>query len=165
MCRKKKQSFGVCVQKKVCLFLAKEKGGFVFSFHRKSSPELVHISAETNIKFCYPYTACLMNNNRYTVGVDKAFYFCALVIANSAIISFATIISGYKIPCSAKFSRVFNFANFANFQNVCKNISVKIFDTHHAVCACSKFAKIFLQKSLFTKISQNFDSIKFSATQ
>ena len=52
---------------------------------------------------------------------------------------------------SAKFSQVFNFANFCKFSAV----SMKIFDTQRAVCACSEFTKLFqqiIQNSLFAKI-------------
>ena len=62
-----------------------------------------------------------------------------------------------NILYSAKFSGVFNFANFANFQ-----LFVKIFQRkfltcgmRRAVCTCSEFTKLFqqnLQKLLSAKI-------------
>ena len=55
---------------------------------------------------------------------------------------------------SANFSRVFNFANFANFPIVRENVSTKIFDTRRAACArVQQICEIIsTQKSLFPKI-------------
>ena len=50
--------------------------------------------------------------------------------------------AGQLLPYSTKFSRVFSFANFDHS----RKYLMKNFNTQHAVCACSKFAKVFCQK-------------------
>ena len=62
-----------------------------------------------------------------------------------------------KVPFSAKFSQVFNFANFANFPTVHKNISTK-FLTRGVHCA--RASKI---KNPKIAIPENLDPWKFSA--
>ena len=73
------------------------------------------------------------------------------------------------LPYGAKFSRVFNFANFQLFAKIFqRKFLTRGVQCARAVCACSEFAKLFqrnLQKLLSAKIStvENFDPRKFSA--
>ena len=66
----------------------------------------------------------------------------------------------YIIPYRAKFSWVFNFANF---QLLAKTF--QIFDMRRAVYTCSKLAKLFQTKSSKIAIRENLVPRKFSAIE
>ena len=72
----------------------------------------------------------------------------SICVSSSYITNMTTC---FCIPYRAKFSWVFNFANFVNFQPFTK-IFQQRFDMRHAVCVCSKLFQRNFQKSLFAKI-------------